>query len=114
MWSPYNHVAYAGPPRVPMNGTSNVWNATMQASTELKNSVGEIIGKVTWRKRLMVLAPSIEAASYSSLGMPCRPARKMTIMLPPMAAHNATNISDGKANDGSLNQPGPLKPVPVR
>src|SRR5207248_659618 len=97
-----------------MNGISNVWNAVMHASTELKNSVGEIIGTVICQKRSRLLAPSIAATSYSSCGMPCKPARKITIMLLPMAAHNATAINAGIAQPGSPNQPGPLKPVPVR
>src|SRR5438045_16835 len=92
-----------------MNGISNVWNAVMHASTELKNSVGEIIGTVICQKRSRLLAPSIAATSYSSCGMPCKPARKITIMLPPMAAHNATAINAGIAQPGSPNQPGPFE-----
>src|ERR1700674_2669619 len=94
-----------------MKATSNVWKAAIQASTELKKSVGEIIGRVTCQNRSRACAPSIEAASYSSWGMPCSPARKMTIMLPPMAPHSATAISAGRAQFGSPKQPGPLKPA---
>ena len=75
----------------------------MQASTELKNIVGEIIGSVTFQKRRQAPAPSIEAASYSSCGMPWRPARKITIMLPPMAPQSAITISAGSAQVGSPN-----------
>ena len=81
----------------------------------MKNSVGEIIGSVTCQKRCQALAPSIEATSYSSCGMPCRPARKITIMLPPMAPQSAIIISAGSAQFGSPNQFGPWTPVvPLR
>src|SRR3981189_3229387 len=97
-----------------MKAVSNVWNAAIKARMPLKKRVGEIIGSVICQKRSRVLAPSIDAASYSSCGMPCRPARKMTIMLPPMAAHSATSIRAGRAQLGSLNQPGPLEARPVK
>src|SRR5690242_13684514 len=86
----------------------------MQASTELKKRVGEIMGMVTCQKRRSAVAPSMDAASYNSCGMPCKPARKMTIMLPPIAPHSATRPRLGSAHDGSVNHNGPLKPVPVR
>ena len=45
--------------------------------------IGDIIGRVTLRNDAHHPAPSIRAASYSSLGMPCRPAR-LTMMPAPM------------------------------
>src|SRR5260370_38623323 len=71
------------------------------------------MGSVTCRKGDQEFEPSIAATSYNSCGMPCRPARKMTIMLPPMAPHRAISIKPGRAHSVQANQPDPLKPVPV-
>ena len=43
---------------------------------------GESIGKVTWRSVARLPAPSMRAASYSSVGMPRMPARLMMIAAP--------------------------------
>ena len=46
---------------------------------ELKNVVGVSIGRVTLVNLCQAFAPSMVAASYSSPGTPCRPARYMTM-----------------------------------
>ena len=77
----------------------------------LKKIVGEIIGSVTCQKRCQALAPSIDAASYSSCGTPCRPARKTIIRLPPMPPHSAMITSDGIAQMVLCSQRGPSMPT---
>ncbi len=47
--------------------------------TSTKKVVGLSSGRVMRKKRRTGPAPSIMAASYRFWGMPCRPARKMTI-----------------------------------
>ena len=47
-----------------------------------KKRTGESSGRVTWRKVDQRPAPSILAASYSSGGTPCSPARKIGIDAP--------------------------------
>lgn len=54
----------------------------MVSSRTLKNSTGEIIGRVMLQNLRQALAPSTFAASYSSLGTCLRPARKITIGAP--------------------------------
>ena len=44
--------------------------------------IGDIIGRVTWRSDAHQPAPSMRAASYSSVGMPRRPARLTMIPAP--------------------------------
>ena len=51
----------------------------MTIMIEQKNVVGVSIGSVTLENFCQPLAPSIVAASYSSAGTPCRPARYMTM-----------------------------------
>ena len=51
----------------------------MNEVTRMKKVVGAISGTVMWRSRWNALAPSIVAASSSSCGIACRPARKMSI-----------------------------------
>lgn len=46
---------------------------------ETKNVVGVSIGTVTLVNFCQPFAPSIVAASYSSAGTPCKPARYMTM-----------------------------------
>ena len=48
----------------------NVCRAPMTARIALKKTVGEIIGRVTYQNLLQMLAPSIYATSYNSLGTP--------------------------------------------
>ena len=46
---------------------------------KMKNVVGDSSGRVMCRNFRHLLAPSISAASYRCCGIPCNPARKMTI-----------------------------------
>ena len=72
-------------------------------STRLKKITEESIGSVTWRKRCRLFAPSICAASYKWVGMPWRPARKMTIV--PPTVHRLIRISEGLDQTWSEIQP---------
>ena len=62
------------------------------------------------RNRCQAPAPSIEAASCSSHGTACSPARKMTIAVPKLR-QDAIMISDGIASCGSPSQSGPGMPT---
>jgi hypothetical protein len=59
----------AGPPAVITLATMNPpWNPPIMLITSMKKVVGLIIGQVTAQNLLQLLAPSISAASYISLG----------------------------------------------
>ena len=53
-------------------------------------------------------APSTLAASYSSVGMLCRPASEMSIIAP--IPHRPMTPSDGSTQNGSCSQSGPVTP----
>ena len=57
---------------------SKAWKDSRSVVTSRKKVMGARPGSVTARKRAQALAPSTRAASYSSFGMPCSPARKIT------------------------------------
>lgn len=63
----------------------------MVSSSTLKNSTGEIIGRVMLQNLRQGPAPSTSAASYSSLGTCLRPARKITIGAPNCQTVRATS-----------------------
>ena len=65
-----------------MKDAVKIWKLPMMPTTRLKNRTGVIIGTVMFQKRRQVLAPSISAASSSSFGTLCKPARKMIICGP--------------------------------
>jgi hypothetical protein len=54
----------------------------MTLRMRLQKTIGEIIGRATWRKVRHAPAPSALAASYSLVGTACSPARKTSVMLP--------------------------------
>jgi len=60
---------------------------------------------VTWRNLLHSPAPSMEAASYNSVGMPLRPASRITELAPKMP-HRLMRMKAGMASAGSKNQLG--------
>ena len=57
---------------------SKIWNAPMNVITDAKKIVGDIIGSVTFQSTRHELAPSVLAASTSSLGTVCSPASMIT------------------------------------
>src|SRR6185369_632183 len=63
------------------------------------------MGMVTLRNFAHSPAPSISAASYSSLGMPFKPASKITEFAP-NAPHRLRMMKAGRAKLGSVNQRG--------
>src|SRR5947199_3782570 len=81
----------------------------MMRRTRLKRIVGVNNGRVTNRKRCQVPAPSRDAASSSSAGTFCNPARKM-IMVPP-TLHRLIRIRVGSAHCVLASQPGPGIPT---
>jgi hypothetical protein len=50
-----------------------VWKAPMVLVTRRKNNVGDRQGMVIALRVLKKPAPSIDALSYSSMGIPCKP-----------------------------------------
>jgi hypothetical protein len=54
---------------------SNLVNIQMLRSSTITKSTLAVWGRVTWRNRRQVEAPSTVAASYSSGAMVCRRAR---------------------------------------
>ena len=66
---------WIGPPPVSTQTMSNSWMVPMTDRNTLIRIVGPSSGRVTCRNACQALAPSVTAASVSSLGMPCRPAR---------------------------------------
>ena len=64
---------------------------------------------MTWRNRFTAPAPSMAAASCSSAGTACRPARKMIIPVPKLR-HAAIMMSAGIDQFGSPSQFGPAMP----
>src|SRR4051812_29163738 len=85
-------------------------SAAMMPRIRLKSMVGEIIGSVIFQNLAQRPAPSISAASTNSLGTPCKPARKISMALPPMPAQSAMMATDGNAHCFDVSQPGPSIP----
>src|SRR5262245_15395435 len=106
-----NQVAYDGPPFVATNASVKTFSAAITPRTRLNSSVGEIIGRTTWRKRCQGPAPSIWAASSSEGGTPCSPDRKITVVAPPSPAQSETTTTAGSAQPWLWNQPGPSIPT---
>src|SRR5262245_40209370 len=104
-------VEFIGPPFVATNAVVKTRSAPISPTTRLKKTVGESIGSVTLRNPCQALAPSISDASYSSVGTPCSPARKMIIVLPPIAPHRLMRMSPGLDQAGEPSQPGPTIPT---
>jgi hypothetical protein len=92
----------------------NTLRAPMTPNTRLKKKVAEIMGNVTWRNLAHAPAPSSSAASDSSTGTPCRPARKISIALPPVLAHRLMIMIDGKAHSLLASHDGPAIPMALR
>ena len=78
-------------------------------STAPSRIVGFISGRVMLANVRHLPAPSTAAASLSSVGMACRPARKMIIRVP-MLRQIVMIISAGRANLVSCSQSGPSMP----
>ena len=68
------------------------------------------MGSVMWRKRPHAAAPSTSAASITSRGTVCSPARKITIRVPKLR-HTAITTSVGRASVVESSQPGPSMPT---
>ena len=100
-------VESSGPPCVITNGSSKNCIRPMLVTTVANSSVGRNNGTVTYRNRCHPVAPSTDAASYSSFGMACRPASRMIISRP-MPRHVVISMIEGNAHDGSVE---PSRPV---
>lgn len=87
--------AWSGPPVVITQTRSKSWTEKMTDRNTLIRMVGASSGSVMWRNRCQVPAPSMRAASCSSAGMPCRPAR-YSIMWKPKYFHVMTRKSVGR------------------
>src|SRR5919202_577045 len=84
-------VALPGPPPVMMNSVSNSRSASMPRMTSATRMSGRRSGSVRLLKRCQALAPSTAAASNSSDGSDCMPARNtrnMNGVLPHIHRHD--------------------------
>src|SRR4051794_27392631 len=81
----------------------------MSEMTSTKNVDGESSGRVMLNSRRHHPAPSILDASYMSVGIAWRPARRMIITKPRSFQAEARMI-DGIAQLGSVHHPGPVIP----
>src|SRR5690606_12223938 len=79
----------AGPPFVMNKGWAKRLNEAMIVIITINTRTERSMGMVTKRNRCHQVAPSIEAASYSSPGIFCKAARMMTI-LKPLVHHTVT------------------------
>ena len=84
----------------------------MPVMTAPKSSIGRSIGSVMWRNRPHPVAPSTSAASFISLGIVWRPARKMIIRVPKLRQTDIST-SDGSASVVLSSQPGPVDADPA-
>lgn len=100
----------SGPPWVMTKASSKNWRNPTEMSTAPSSSVGRNSGSVIEVSRRQDEAPSISAASLTSVGMAWSPARKMTMSVPTLR-HTAIAISDGSAVEVSLSQSGPWMPT---
>src|SRR5215469_5307548 len=89
-------VAVPGPPPVRPTATSYTLRKPLKVKMVLMMKNGKSSGNVIFWNCRHGLAPSIEAASYTSDGMDTRPARKMMIA-PGMATQEATNTMPSHA-----------------
>src|SRR5450759_3295170 len=92
-------VAFCGPPFVMTKALVKTWKLPTIPITRLKNRTGDKMGREIDQKRCHELAPSISAASSSSAGIFCRPARNITICGP--IAHRLIRMKAGLAYGGS-------------
>ena len=86
-------VALAGPPPVMIQIVPKSLKVQIELRTMAITLTGRIIGKVMCRKICQRLAPSMEAASVSSSGMPCRPARNIIAQNGVLAQTTATTTA---------------------
>ncbi|MNP79179.1 hypothetical protein D3C76_1769630 [compost metagenome] len=73
-------VELAGPPLVSTAIRSKTLKDPIIPVTSRKKVVGDNSGRVIRKNWRSLLAPSISAASYRSLGMDCRPAMKIIML----------------------------------
>src|ERR1700757_1545879 len=99
-----------GPPAVSMSGQVKISNAPMNAVAEAIKVAGDKSGHVIRRNCLKALAPSMEAASYSSLGIPWSPTRKIR-KVKPMVAQTSMMTNDGSDQVPDASQFGGFRPV---
>src|SRR5215467_10170793 len=74
----------------------NAWKHWMVEIMQRNISVGVSSGRLTYRKAVHPLVPSIRPLSYSSCGMACRPAR-MIIKLKPSDVHTVIKATAASA-----------------
>ena len=89
-------VAVPGPPPVRPTTMSYTLRKFLNVKMVLMTRNPKSSGKVMCRNLVHADAPSIEAASYTSVGMPVSPARKMMIA-PGMATQEATKTMPSQA-----------------
>ena len=77
----------------------------MVSTTDVNTIVGPSIGSVTLVNRIHPPAPSTNALSYSSRGMPCS-AAVMTMNVNPRLAQMLLSATAGSAVPGSCSRPG--------
>jgi len=106
-------VAVPGPPVVRTKTWSKTCTARIRDSTRTTTIVGISSGRVMSRKLRQAPAPSIDAASYSSLGIDCSPASRMSIWKP-ICAHTLTTITHSRAQLGSTRKGRRSRPIPTR
>ena len=85
MYSAIVSVLPSGPPwsvKLMFTTWSKSCSVAIVEITSEKTITGFRSGNVTYQKRCQALAPSISAASCTSRGTPCRPARKITTWKP--------------------------------
>src|SRR4051794_4068172 len=75
-------VALPGPPVVSRYACPNMLADASTVVVVMKSITGRRPGRVTLRNDRHTPAPSSAAASYSSVLMPLRPARKITVLSP--------------------------------
>src|SRR5674476_679787 len=75
-------VAWPGPPWVIRYDWPNMFADARMVTVVTKLKTGRSPGRVTLKNFRIAPAPSTDAASYSSLLIPCNPARRMTVLKP--------------------------------
>lgn len=81
-----------------------------KSSEVMATMTGRSCGSVMFQNRRQRPAPSTSPASYSSLGMPCRPASRTTVVCG-MPVQTPTTMIAGSASEKSASQ---LISVPSR
>src|SRR5690625_6730282 len=74
------------------NSRSKSWNALIEVTTTTRKMLGVSIGTVTEMNCLHCPAPSSCAASYSSVGMFCRPADRMIRLKPRRSEEHTSEL----------------------